>query len=90
MSIQSRATKPVRECCSGSNALSLSLFWLLPSTSAWSSALSLNLFCVLPVALRKVIPEPVKRPAGWVSAAFPADSVNPEAQMCSAGYQVTS
>ena len=41
-------------------------------------------------ALRQVIPNPAKRPAGWVSAAFPADSTLPDAELCSAGYQVHS
>ena len=35
-----------------------------------------------------VIPNPVERPSGWISAAFPADSEDPEARLCSAGYQV--
>lgn len=38
--------------------------------------------------LEKVIPEPKERPEGWLSAAYPLDSEDPESYMCSAGYQV--
>lgn len=39
-------------------------------------------------ALNKVIPNPVERPSSWVSAAYPSDSEDPAAAMCSAAYQV--
>ena len=44
----------------------------------------------LPAGLKQVMPNPVKRPAGWVSAAFEADSELPDASLCSAGYQVSA
>ncbi|KAK9803511.1 hypothetical protein WJX73_000573, partial [Symbiochloris irregularis] len=41
-------------------------------------------------SLNKVIPNPVERPSSWLSAAFPLDSEDPKAAMCSAAYQVHS
>lgn len=42
----------------------------------------------LHTGLKELIPDPKPRPAGWLSAAFPLDSTLPEANKCSAGYQV--
>ena len=39
-------------------------------------------------ALRKAIPEPATRPETWFSTAYPADSEEEHANLCSAEYQV--
>ena len=40
--------------------------------------------------MKKLIPKPTPRSETWLTTVFPEGSEDPEAPMCSAGYQVSS
>ena len=40
------------------------------------------------VGLKEVIPHPAVRPSSWLSTAYHKDDNNPDAELCSAEYQV--
>lgn len=71
----------------------LLMFFTIDDTShtcMWPQKTALSVgWCGAHAALEKLIPSPTPRNETWLTSVYPEGSEEPEAAMCSAGYQVT-